>query len=285
MKKFLVVVSFVLLSFPAFALQDGGAKLEIAYEGMGYSYREPHMDHPISLKAPTKHGGSIKYTKYGLSSGFSGDKDNMFGVLEARFLMGDTKYRGYTWGGDPASANGLKDWYVEGRMLAGNKYDLSDTWGVSPYLGIGYRFLSNHADEMEGGYRRESNYFYVPLGAELGWQMGEDWKLTFTGEFDWLIKGSQLSRMSDTELPSPYEYKDVRNQQSKGFGLRGSVKLETTYAGVGVFIEPFYRFWKIQNSKLEPLIITDGYYDYYGGDLVEPFNITREYGVKIGVSF
>ena len=234
-------------------------------------------------------------------SGFLGNTtDNSFSVLEARFLTGDVNYDGYLVEGEtatPSTAKGLADWYVEGRLVTGSNYYLGENFAVSPYLGVGYRFLSNHADEMQpGGYRRESTYFYVPAGAEVGWQIGNGWGLTMTGEFDWMVKGSQFSGTSAFGyLEPPYEdfhYKDSRNEQTKGFGLRGGLKIEKDFGVLGIFVEPFYRFWKIQNSKVEALMATDGTTTVYITDeagyiqgLVEPFNITREYGVKIGISF
>ena len=110
MKKLLIVCCGLLFSVPVFALQGGRSRLEIAYEGMGYSYREPHMEHPISAKADLKNGIILKYTSNEILGGFaSGGEDNSFYSLEARFLKGDVDYRGSTWGGDPLKADGLTD--------------------------------------------------------------------------------------------------------------------------------------------------------------------------------
>jgi len=286
MKRWLLVLSIVFLAGPLFAFRDGKGKFELAYEIMGYTYREPHIETPIRLKAHAKHGASLKYTAWGAGYGIS----DTFSAIELRYITGKTDYNGYLWNGTPSKEEDLTDWYAEGRLLVGQHWYWGNRWMLSPYLGIGYRFLSNHADEMSsGGYRRESNYLYVPLGVVLQMKAG-NFSVSLTGEADGLIKGSQKTCLSDVGNIDPpygdYWLKDVRNEQDKGFGLRAGLKLEQNFGSFGIFVEPFYRFWKIQNSEVKPITITNGTNEYVTGQgVVEPFNITREYGVKVGISF
>ena len=69
-------------------------------------------------------------------------------------------------------------------------------------------------------------------------------------------------------------------EREEGYGLRGSVKLEKRFSKFGIFVEPFIRYWHIQNSEeayaqMGPYVIT----------IIEPKNETREYGLKIGLTF
>jgi len=254
MRKVFMVVGSVLLAFPLFAYQDAGKKLEIALEGEGYSYREPHMDLPISLKGYHV-GASVTYTQRGVYGG-----SNSFGVLEGRFLTGKTDYDGYLMNGTPSTADDITNWYIELRGLYGLEF--GRVVRVAPYLGIGYRFLSNNMDEDASGYRRESTYYYMPIGANIQVGSADNLLLTLNGEFDWMFYGNQYSGIAY----------GINNTQDKGFGLRGGIKLEKNFGNMGLFVEPFYRFWKIQNSD-----VVSGLY--------EPFNISREYGAKVGISF
>ena len=65
------------------------------------------------------------------------------------------------------------------------------------------------------------------------------------------------------------------------------MKAEIDFGPFGVFIEPFWRYWKIQNSAKAwyDLVDEDGNPTGYGGYIIEPFNITREYGIRTGITF
>ena len=76
------------------------------------------------------------------------------------------------------------------------------------------------------------------------------------------------------------------NSQRKGFGARASVKAEQELGQTAIFVEPFVRYWKIQNSKFDYYYAEDmggGWYKLHGG--IEPFNTTREYGIRVGIAF
>jgi len=66
----------------------------------------------------------------------------------------------------------------------------------SPYAGFAFRYLYN---DLRGttstgaiGYRRDSSYFYVPLGVTLRMQLGSDWALAPQVEYKGLIHGVQV---------------------------------------------------------------------------------------------
>ncbi len=285
-KKVVLGVFIGLLCLPSFALENKRHNLEVAYEHSSYTYREPHMANPIKLKSHNKNGVSAVYTMHSVLSTDVIEDDSTFAKLGFRYMGGDVSYDGWLqyWDGtvEPSSAGGLKDYYFEAFLTFGAVYDLGTSWRVGPHLGIGWRQLRNHLEEMgAGGYQRTSTYIYLPLGSDLKWQLSERTSLTLNGQFDVLLHGNQYSRVTD--LPGFAD--DASNRQGEGYGIRVSLKAQTDISkSFGVFIEPFWRYWHIQNSDEE--------WFYYNGDpsqpafpLVEPFNTTHEYGFRVGVAF
>ena len=114
------------------------------------------------------------------------------------------------------------------------------------------------------GYLRESNYVYVPFTGELRFKGGV-WEFDLRGELDYLLFGLQESHM---------EPRTLRHDQHSGYGLRASAKLQVNLDGnkTGVFVEPFYRYWDIQDSQAN-------------GGYLEPHNTTREFGLRAGIAF
>ena len=100
------------------------------------------------------------------------------------------------------------------------------------------------------------------------------------------MKGSQYSgEMKNGVIIGgiPYDLEPNRNTQDEGYGLRAGLKLEKVFGAVGVFMEPFIRYWRIQDSDVGSKqvsglpVAVNGFY--------EPKNYTYEYGLKVGVSF
>lgn len=254
MKK-LILLLVMFTSLPLFAQKT----LELAYEASDYTYREPAMKYPISLKGRLQ-GGSLRYETRMRDS-------SMFAALEARFMGGSTDYDGYLMDGTKYYMYDLGDYYYEGRLRIGQVYDFTEEMQLWLGSGIGYRYLKDHADKDPSGYLRESTYIYLPVTASL--RYNADWfSVALNGEFDCLIFGHQMSH-----LPYDYPFDDIRNDQHKGFGVRAGLKMQVNVSPrVGVFAEPFYRYWQIAESEMT-----------YG--FVEPYNTTEEYGVRVGLTF
>ena len=280
MKKIIFALFALVLCVSAFA-QDKKNTFYLGFESGYYSYREPHMEYPISIKS-TKMGASFEWIGRSILSGDLTPEDPSFATLELRYVTGDAKYDGWLMNNIteeviPVTSDGEEDHYFEGRLTLGRTYDLSDTWTLWPYFGLGYRRLYNNT-YTEGGYRRISKYTYVPLGARLTANMGSGWMFTLTGEFDWFLVGEQKSGV----LEGHY----VINQQKQGYGLRGGIKLEKTLAkSFGFFVEPYYRMWKIQNSEETDVLVYIPGMGYGYMTFIEPFNVTKEAGVRVGITF
>ena len=189
---------------------------------------------------------------------------------DLRYAFGAVDYNG------SGSSSGHQDWYVEVRVLVGKDWLVNDA-AFSPYTGLGYRYLYNDARGLTStgaaGYRRESNYLYWPIGVIHRNALNDDARLVATLEYDHLLTGKQISRLSDAGLG----HDDVSNRQDKGYGLKLSVAYEKGNWALG----PYAHYWSIGQSDIGLL--------FQNGTLVgagwEPKNNTVEFGLKASQQF
>lgn len=233
-------------------------------------------------------GAAVSHITYE-EPGFMEEKGIMYGVngsyayhnkamlkIDGLFSSGQVDYSST----DTGSADSIADYIIETRGLLG--YDLSmKTTSLTPYIGIGYRYLSDNftgtTSTGHRGYERESNYFYSPIGVELTTSLNAGWSIGSTIEYDRFWRGWQVSHLSDVSLG----YNDLENTQRNGYGVRASAKLVKEGKKVDIIIEPFIRYWDIDNS--DKTAIT------YAGVIVgvgyEPHNKSTEYGINIKLGF
>jgi hypothetical protein len=155
---------------------------------------------------------------------------------------------------------------------------------ISPYTGIGYRFKSDDSEDVKYidlrpnvridpndklGYYRKSNYVYIPLGGCVDYALNDTWSISLKGEYDWIVKAWQYSRNKTRNIGTePRTYR-----QPNGYGLKGEASISYLYNKVKFSVSPYLNYWNIRNSKRS----SDG------GR--EPYNITWESGIKLGVTF
>lgn len=157
--------------------------------------------------------------------------------------------------------NNTENFYSDVRALYQHDLVLSNGFNISPYVGLGYRFLYNDlrgtTSTGAGGYRRLSNYIYVPLGINTQAAVAGH-MFDLNAEIGILLRGYQKSYLSDFYS----NVTDVTNEQKTGQNLRLSAlyKLGKWSAG------PYYNHWRIGSSQVE-----NGYY--------EPKNTTTEFGL------
>jgi len=185
---------------------------------------------------------------------------------EGRFAFGQVDYEGETWGGTPVTQDNIDDFAMEGRLLLGPEWLGEDILNTL-YAGIGYRYLNDDSSSDPGGYERESNYYYIPMGYEINTSIRAGWSLVGKVEFDYFIWGLQKTHLSDVGLF------DVENHQGSGHGYRASIKLQKMSKNAVFVIEPFLRYWDIDDSGVE--------YAGYGIYVLEPANETTEYGIQL----
>lgn len=271
--------SFILLSFSSFSFADDGV-----------------LNSPKSLKTETGNEVSLMLSSYNYSEPNLGVtiKANQVGIEYERtqkinediFLKGDLLYNYGTntsYNGSGVQ-NNVPNYYYEIRGLVGHDFD-SENYVISPYLGLGYRFLSNddrgQTSTGAAGYRREISYLYIPLGLIHRFNIDETSKLESKVEYDYLIQGKVNSYVSDTiGYNNITYYPDVTNTQTSGFGIR----LSTSYQFDNFSITPYLNYWFVQNSDiLYGYAIIGG--TKYSGGVFEPTNRTNEYGIKVSYKF
>ena len=162
----------------------------------------------------------------------------------------------------------VPDFITEARVVVGWDWLAGESVAVSPYAGLGYRYLYNdltgYSSTGAVGYERISQYLYVPLGITLRFRAAARLVIAPTLEYDLFLRGWQDSYLSDTGLG----YSDAENKQSEGYGYRAYLMFETRRWALG----PYMHYWKIKASDV--VQIAPGTFAF------EPENTTREYGVE-----
>lgn len=212
---------------------------------------------------------------YGLFLSYSLRKELM-AKFDGLLTFGQMKYEGSLSDGTPLTFTGINDTMFEVRAVFGPADPLSDTLEIIPYAGIGYRYLYDGADSSPAGYRRESNYLYLPIGVESPLPTKTGWSLGFNVEFDLFLQGRQVSYLGDAD-PG---FNTIENKQSSGYGLRGSLKFIRSGRN-NIILEPFIKYWKIGESEKETLT----YYGMPMGVVWEPANNSTEVGVRCMLRF
>jgi hypothetical protein len=224
------------------------------------------------------HASRYKYEEPGLMSleGYRGGVSGAFTIttrsrvflrLDLRVSHGILDYEG------SGTLKDVPDWLVEARALYGRDLALGSRMTLSPYVGLGLRYLRNDlrgtTSTGAAGYVRASRYAYLPLGATLRLGIGERWALAPTLEYDVFLRGRQQSELGDTGIPG---LEDATNTQTRGRGYRASLMLETDDWSFG----PWVQYWHIRDSRL----VTAG--SVIG---MEPENKTREAGLELRYRF
>jgi hypothetical protein len=229
----------------------------LAIQASDYRYAEPRV--VVSLEG-RQAGARGTYAR----RGDGGRVDR----LEMRLAYGEIAYRG------SGNADDQPNLIVETRYLVGREYLIGPVVGLMPFAGIGYRYLYSdlRGETSVGavGYRRHSNYLYLPIGLAQRYRTGEGWVVAPTVEFDYFIRGRQYSHLSDTGIPG---FADTVNTQRRGHGYRASLRFESRSLHFG----PWFQYWKIADSDVA---------EFAPGRFgLEPENTTREVGFELGTQF
>jgi hypothetical protein len=262
MKRTLAAAT-ILLASPAVLAQQPNplatrAGLELGVQASHYEYTEPDF-----MKTSGNRGGFVAALTFAGESG-------AFGKIDARWSYGRLNYEA------SGAASKIPDTILEGRAVAGLDW-VGQSVSLSPYLGLGYRYLYDDLRGYDmnnpGGYRRQSNYVYAPVGVTARWHMGGGWVLAPTLEADVFLYGTQVSKLSDIDVGLI----DVSNKQDKGRGHRASLMLEKDRWTFGVWTH----YWHIQASDTLPAGAV-GAKTYTS---TEPENYTRESGLELRYRF
>lgn len=183
--------------------------------------------------------------------------------FEGGIAAGEVDYDGALLDGTPYTMDNNKDFLANARLLWGCVWH-DEVCSNHTYVGLGYRYLGDDSSDDSAGYKRHSNYFYLPAGYERGQKLSEGWYLGLGAEFDLLLYGLQRSDLFGDG------YESVRNQQDfgSGYGLRGTVELRHTGEDLDMSVAPFIQYWRVDDSDSD-----HGFY--------EPENNSTQIGVDL----
>ena len=193
----------------------------------------------------------------------------------------------------PCSESGDKDWYVEGRALTGKDL-IGQRWAWSPYSGLGVRHLSNGTTGTPG--YRTDDYLYLPIGITARSNVRSYGALSLNVEYDHLLHGWQKTRDSAlgggdvpaTPTTPPFTIdglSDISFSQSGGWALRASAKYPVSRR---LSLEPYYVHWNVGSSPVNYETARFTVNNVTASEQLgayEPFNVTNEFGVKLGFHF
>jgi len=233
---------------------------EIGGQLAHYHYEEPNFAKLIGPRGGVL--GAYTFTR----------ANRMFFKVEGRESYGLLKYQG------SGTQDSVPDRIVEARGVAGLDFFPGNRISLSPYLGLGYRYLYNdsrgYTSTNAAGYRRYSNYLYAPVGLTARIDLGNRWVLAPTGEADIFILGKQKSQLSDANIAG---LNDVTNTQRHGYGYRAYLMVERDHLAFGAWMH----YWSIKDSDVQFAGVVNGV--RVGG--LEPANWTRESGIEFRYRF
>ena len=240
---------------------------ELGGQVSSYEYKEP--------ATATFGGMKLDGPRIGVVGSYTGINDRrVYGRVDGRILYGRLDYES----GGTGTASNIPDWTFEVRGLVGRDYLMSEKLALSPYIGLGYRYLFNdlqgYSSTGHVGYRRYSEYWYIPIGLTMRMRTGAQWVFAPTVEYDAFIGGKQKSMLSDVSAGAP----DPHNDQDRGYGYRISLMIEGRRWAFG----PWLHYWRIKDSD----IVFIGF-DSLGRPVgaLEPDNSTTEYGLELRYRF
>jgi len=214
---------------------------------------------------------------YGLVGSYTYHNKLMLKV-EGRGNFGKMDYSSSDYG----KINNINDYLLEARGLAGFDFLIAQVHSITPYLGVGYRYLNDDSSGRTSttgalGYERESHYLYSPIGVGINVQLGDKFYVKESIEFDYFWRGWQKSHLSDA-IPG---LNNVTNIQHDGYGVRGSITFLIVTRRIDFELGPFANYWSIKKSENEEITLYGTPY----GIFYEPRNRTVEIGFFITARF
>jgi len=207
-------------------------------------------------------------------------------------VHGDYGIENYDFTGD-GKIKDVNNYIVEPRVWFGKDLNFGKLLDLTPYAGFGYRWyfdqlnnkFSDPADD-DGGNNIETQYFYIPLGAQLSFRPAVGWRIDMNGEYDFLAWGriTNFARNFTDDSQDNYSFPKYTNAFRQGNGIRGSVKLIKVGGPVNYFVEPYVRYWNVKASNM---VMITAYNNGVPATLPyqEDKNHTTEIGARAGVEF
>lgn len=239
---------------------------------------ETSFEAGIQLSNSHYHEASSPSTKidgaaYGVALAYTGAMGaNWFSRFEGRFEGGNPEYE------TDEVKRDVPNYVAQARATIGRDWTRG-AFGVSPYVGIGYRYTQTDLRRNVSGslkrYERKGQFLFAPIGVQPRVTLAPEARLSLTAEFSPLLQGWQNSILSDISGAWP----DIETRQESGYGIHGALSYETKRWAMG----PFVDYWNIGRSKTE---CGTG----VGSDAVtvceaQPHNHTLEVGLNLRYRF
>lgn len=202
--------------------------------------------------------------------------------VNGKIIVGRLDFQGGLFDQNTYSADRVKNYIGEVRGVAGYDFSVFSSTTLTPYLGLGYLNGADHLEKINAGYRRISNYLYSPIGFETRTPVTQGWSIGFVGEYDLFWHGWQETYLSDLD---PL-FSDETNSQSRGYGLKSSIKIRKEMDDKNIVFEPYAEYWNIRPSESKIAV--------YNGVPVPPGSPrvvaneksgTLTTGIRVGVEF
>lgn len=231
LKKPLVIVIFMLMAEMVGAYCTLGmtdcSSFSLAPSLGYYKYAEPGLM-------------NIKGISFGLQADYqytSAEKVAFIFASEIAFVNG--RYAGSYQNGTPLSYNNDNSYLLSfspriGYQLYFARQDLQ----LVPFIGIAYRYLNNDNADKPGGYLREANYFYIPVGITVDKRFSK-WLFESNFEFDYFVYGRQYSGIDG----------GIENAQHSGYGAKLNALVGQADASVTWLAGPYIKYWNIKDSE------------------------------------
>ena len=246
----------------------------LGLERARYYYVEPDVYQSMPYNTYGARWMNLKGNLWGASASYRLTwREKLFVQPELRVLYGKHQYnRGIKKTIANKTHHKIPSLLYEPRLIVGgNIHMMNKIMMLSPYTGIGHRFKSDDSEEVRTsrghnlGFYRKSNYVYVPLGASVDYALDNTWSVSLKGEYDWIVKAWHIDRsMGDPTTTF---------KQPNGYGLKGESSISYLYNKVRFSFSPYVNYWNIRNSKEK------------NGGSMEPYNVTFESGIRLGVTF
>ncbi len=236
--------------------------IEVGLQNYWYKYEEEVNDAFFMSNTGYKYGFS--------ATGIKTIGHDYYLIADARYATGDVEYKSASGTGNVA------DKMYELRVLAGNEA-MVNNYLLSSYIGVGYRRLDNDLRDLgAGGYRRTSQYLYIPIGVTHRFALSNISRISSNIEYDYFAWGEQKSYLSDVSAAHAAVFGDPVNQQKHGYGLRFNSAYEQEHWSVGIF----FNYWNIGDSEKNYYFASPLLYS-----IMEPKNETKEIGLQLKYRF
>ncbi len=278
--KIIFIITLISCFAVGYAFSDN---LDVAVKGGYFNYMEPTAD--------VDYAGMLSGIQFAYNRTFS----NLTVKARTEYMSGQTTYNGHinmhqvVESSAVSSNSGTYDmrydtsiWYTDSAITMSFWHNKSDH-DLLPYIGLGYRYMTTpKSDEVEGDYKREITYLYLPIAFQVDKETSDNRSWGFTGEINILIHGWVKAHTSDISERCG----DMSFDQSLGGGFKLGSYYKRNLFGLDFSVSPFAEMWLLGDSDTDVLTYdgkimrsADGsYYSY-----CEPANITTTLGLKFNI--